>query len=154
MRSRYVCALLPVVLVVLASGCGDSGNVSGVVRYKDGPLKFGTVQVRGSDGVVHATLIDSEGNYTISGLPSGPATVSVTCRDQREVDQTQKLAGRGPSPTPRTGSLVARTTPPGKGEARKVAEWSLIPVSYADFDKSGLNYTVRSGSNQFDIDLK
>ncbi|MBN9119802.1 MAG: hypothetical protein J0I06_11695 [Planctomycetes bacterium] len=141
---------LPVAAVALVSGCGDSGELTGTVRYRDRPLSFGTVQVRGSDGVIRTGPIAADGTYTIAGLPSGATAVSVTCRDPRELEQ------RRPKRTSGKGGPEGRIAqqPAGAAGGAGRTDFSLIPVVYSDLDRSGLGTTLRSGVNRYDVDLK
>jgi len=128
--------------VLLAAGCAGKGDLVGTVTYKGQKLRFGSVQVRGSDGVVRTGQIDAEGGYVVPGVPAGPATVAVTCQDPRQAEYTRSASRSGRAAQ---GSRV--TQAPGQR-----GNFSLIPEKYSDLDKSGLQATVR-GTTAFDIEL-
>jgi hypothetical protein len=148
MWTRWTKLTLPVAAVVLLSGCGGPGDLTGTVRYRDQPLPYGTVQARGADGLVREAPVGPDGTYTISGLPLGPAALSVTCRAPREVDRTPARAAGGRS------ASDARLSQPAGRTVDRTAETSLIPAVYSDLDRSGLSFTLQPGANRCEIDLK
>jgi hypothetical protein len=132
----HTCVLLA---AVLAAGCARTGELTGSVTHRGNPLDGGTVQVRGSDGIVRTAAIGPDGRYAIADLPDGPAAVSVTSPQPRGREPAPSSVRRGrESPGARTRGL-----PPG----------APTPDPYSDLDQSGLSTTVRSGRNTFDFDL-
>jgi hypothetical protein len=128
-----------IVLVLLlgAFGCGR-GDVSGRVTYKGKPLVWGTVQMEGSDKILKQGNIKSDGTYAIHGVATGDAGVAVSSLNPKSSDfQPIQREGR----------------PPRK--PRPVVEgWFPIPGEYQDLVKPKLSFTVKSGKNTYDIDLK
>jgi hypothetical protein len=134
--------LIPI-LAALAGGCTDTAELTGTVRHRGEPLRFGTVQVRGTDGLVRTSPISSDGSYAVPGLTPGTVAVGVTCRDPREVEYSRALAAGT-----RAGSVT-------KGpRVNPSANYAIVPEVYADLNRSGLGTTLHSGENQYDIDLK
>jgi hypothetical protein len=113
-------------LSLLACGCGGKlpGRISGAVTLDDAPLHTGTVVFHPASGGANAYgTIDKKGNYSVS-----------TGTDQGLVLGEYAV------------TVVATTGPPPEGKL-------LIPARYGNAQKSGLRFTVNSGSNQFNIPL-
>jgi hypothetical protein len=135
----FVRPLVAAALVALtATGCGGRGDVSGKVTYKGKPLVWGTVQFEGSDNLVKQGNINSDGTYSVRGVAAGEARAAVSSINPKSSDFQLRRGERGPRTTPR---------PEVKG-------WFPIPEKYDTPFKSGLTYTVKSGQNTIDIDLK
>ncbi len=123
-------------LVLAAGGCGKStGTISGKVLYQGKPLPGGYVNFT-SEGAIPATKtssIQEDGSYSVSGMPVGPAKISV-----------QGLAAR------RLAAL------PGQGEKDSQPQQKevFVPPQYGNTDTSGLKYEVKSGKQPYDIELK
>ena len=148
MLIRCVKIALLSAVAALSIGCGQSGDLTGNLSYRGQLLRFGTVQVRGEDGIVRSAEIGPDGTYLVKGLPPGAAKVSVTCRDPREVEYSRSLAfgGRGYSNPKDSGQVIGLDITP--------ADFSLVPAIYAELDRSGLETKLNAGTNFFDIDLK
>jgi hypothetical protein len=137
---RCLCRAATVALLTLAAlGCGGRrGDVSGKVTYQGKPLVFGTVQFEAGDGTFKQANIDKDGNYAIQGLPVGEAKAAVNSPDPNSGD-FQPLRREGdPPPPPRP----------------KFTGWFRIPADYQNLAKPQLSYTIKSGQNSIDIELK
>ena len=133
-RPSGVIALLTLVVV----GCGGRGDMSGKVSYKGKVLVFGTVQFEAADKTFKQANIDSDGNYSVPGVPVGEARVAVSSANPQSSDFQRLVRGeQKPQPLP-----------------KPVPGWFPIPTDYADINKARLTYTVKSGPNTYDIDLK
>jgi hypothetical protein len=130
--------VLPAAVLALAAGCGGRGDVSGKVTYQGKPLVWGTVQFEGSDGLVKQGNINSDGTYSVREVATGEAQVAVSSINPKSSDFQPRQAEGRPPPPPR---------PEVKG-------WFPIPDKYDTPHKSGLVYTIKSGPNTIDIDLK
>jgi len=148
MWNRVTIMGLLVTMAVAGVGCSRSSELSGTVPYRYRPLAFGTVQVRGADGMVRAVTIGPDGCYKIPELPTGITLVSVTCRDPHEMEFLPELTGR------ERGGVRSRRPAQSQTTSSGADAFSLIPTDYADLDRSGLSFTLATGANQFDIDLR
>jgi hypothetical protein len=134
-RSR---ASLAITFLILVSGCGRYGDVSGTVTHKGKPLVWGTVQFEGSDNMLKQGNINPDGTYSISGVAVGEAKAAVSSINPKSSDfQLRRPQEGGPKTPPRT----------------EVKGWFPIPTKYDTPFKSGLVYTIKSGDNTIDIDL-
>jgi len=134
MHKRHILFLAFVFCVVNLVGCGPSrGDLKGKVTYNGQVVKSGSVLVTGGNGEPKQGAIDREGNYSVDGIVIGQIKIGVS------------------SPEPK-GSAMRK-----KGdEAVKVDKtgWFSIPDKFADPQKSGLAFEIKSGPNTKDIDIK
>ena len=134
---RAALSMLAFSLLALATaGCGKStGSVSGKVTYQGKALPGGYVNFlsQGEKQVTKSSSIQSDGSYAVSGLPVGPAKISV-----------QGLKAR------RLASLPGQGGKENKVEQKEV----YVPDKYGNTETSSLTYEVKPGSQPHDIDLK
>ncbi|MBI1246801.1 hypothetical protein GC197_03025 [bacterium] len=122
------CCLLPLLI-----GCADSkAELKGTVTYKGAPLNSGSILFQCESGPVENADIQGDGTYVISGLPKGPAKVSVTV-----------------SKPPQPGPDGVITNEPGTYEPNPV----LIPNKYSNVESSGLTVDIKESQQTFDIAL-
>jgi hypothetical protein len=148
-------------LLPALAGCGTGkGTVSGKVLYKGKAVPGGYVTFRPADGRQNefTATIDENGDYEAT-VAAGEATI---CVDNRNLAND-----------PGDGKRVAPTLPPGiklppgfasggdrpAGPAPRAAEkqdgrYVPIPPKYYTAETSGLKYTVKRGSQQYDIVLE
>jgi hypothetical protein len=125
-------------LALLTFGCAGRGDVSGKVTYHGKPLVWGTVQMEGSDNLLRQGVINSDGTYVVRNLAAGEARVAVSSINPKSGDFQPIIKGTQKPPPPR---------PEVKG-------WFPIPQEYQDISKPKLTFTVKSGQNTWDIELK
>ncbi len=122
-------------------GCGKStGKVTGKVTYQNKPLEFGSVQLETSRGAF-VGQISSDGSYTVEGVPTGTAKVSITCQDPKYAAYMKQLSA----------SARDKSIPKPKGSPE---DFNKIPSKYGDFSTSGLTIDVKGGSQSHDINLE
>jgi hypothetical protein len=118
---------LSAVLALLLPGCGGGkGEVSGKVRFNGTTLSGGRVTFTSQKdpGASAYSMILEDGSYKVRGCPTGPVKITV---------QTVGRGVKGPGGRPAALALPAR---------------------YADPEKSDLEYNVRRGGQEHDIELK
>ncbi len=134
-------SLLGLLIGLTATGCGGMATVSGTVKYKNKLLKGGSIQFQASNGTVAESPIGSDGTYTAK-VPPGPAKVAIGSWDEEKAkairDKLVAMRGRG------TGKEPPKNFNPKELQGQSS---SLIPEKYADFTKSGLELTIKSGVN-------
>lgn len=129
-------------LAALAAGCGGepTGTVSGTVSLDGKPVPAGSVSVLVA-GVPYPSDI-KDGRYSAGPMPVGEAVVlvydppgeGVTMQLDKEQLEALRLAKKAP--------------PPPKAPPK------VVPPQYGDTTRSPLKTTVRSGANEFNIELK
>jgi hypothetical protein len=127
-------AVLSVAAVGLGCGSGGKGNakVSGTVKYKGNPLPSGTVTFFDEKKEIVGSTSIQDGSYAMEGVPTGKVTVSVTTPPAVKPNpkqQTKNMPGDPPLPV------------------------LPIPPRYGDAAKSGLSLDVKSGDQDFPIEL-
>src|SRR5205809_302458 len=81
------------VLMLVAVGCAGRGDVSGKVTYKGKALVFGTVQMEAADKTFKQANIESDGTFSIPGVPVGEARVAVSSTNPHSSDFQPLHAG-------------------------------------------------------------
>jgi hypothetical protein len=155
---------LGLALLLGAVGCGGSGqaNVSGQVLFKGAPLPGGRVTFRPANPKANSVSValDEQGNYT-AVLPVGEVQVSV---DNRELEQRPSLPSGGLKPNlplsedarkklgrDKPGSEASKST---TGEPKKSpGKYIALPSKYYTAEESGLQFTVKPGSQKHNIEL-
>jgi hypothetical protein len=139
-------------LATAAAGCG-SGTVRGKVSYKGQALGGGTVvfTVPGK-GSVRAE-IGEDGTYTASNCPPGRAKLTVETASAQPAGIRDPRAGPSAGMRPPPGAVPEGADASFYQAIPKKGKYVAIPAKYNDPDKSGLEYTVHSGSQGFNIDL-
>ena len=130
LRAR-ICPLL-MLAILCAAGCGNPKYpVTGKVQFKDGtPLPGGLITFSPVDPSNHTgarAYIDLDGAFTMSTDSEGDGS----------------LVGRY--------KAVIRPPSQGKGEDDPLSKVPMIDLKYLSFEKSGLEFEVKPGPNEFVI---
>jgi hypothetical protein len=129
-----------------ATGCAKpEGDVGGKVTYKGKNLEYGTVTFLSSDGGSYQADIQSDGSYSLKGVPAGPARVAVACIDPKGLEEHKKLVEDNRNKL--KGNMKGTVT-------FNADKYAVIPKRYRDADESGLQLDVKGGQNVYNIDLK
>jgi hypothetical protein len=139
--ARFALAAALAASLTALTGCGaGTGSVSGKVTFNGAPRPGGSVQFLTPGGAFVAE-IGPDGSYSLSGVPTGPAKISVTCQDPRYAEYMNQLAAAGRD---------------SKAKRPKVRpeDFNRIPARFNDPTTSGLAYEVGSGSQTHNIDLR
>jgi hypothetical protein len=136
-------AWLLLLLAGALSGCGrsrPSGTVTGKVSYKGQTVPSGTVAFFGAADQVASAPIGPDGIYTATDVPLGQ--VKVTVNTPRPVAELKKAAKQ----------MKKRF---GKGNDFPESTDSVsVPEKYGDPTKSPLGFTVKEGTQPYDIEMK
>lgn len=121
------------------------GTLTGLVTYKGNPVVVGTVVAHCSDGVRRTATLDSQGRYTIEGIPHGKVQVGVISRDPTRGMLRQLKMAKASDRLPEEDRETDRPGVSGK--------WFATSTSYEDPRWSGLETTVE-GMTEFPINLQ
>ena len=141
MRERCACsaAMLFASLVLLATGCGKSGEpvgtVSGKITYQGQPVTEGSVSFNNDRlGASGTGEIQPDGTYQLAtqgaGLPPGSYKVCIVPPMEEQSTSSQLAASLEPKEMPD------------------------IPQKYRSFQTSDLEATVQEGTNELDFDMQ
>jgi hypothetical protein len=142
-------------LMALIAGCGgtnphsvDHAEVTGKVVFQGKPVTGGQVTfVTVKGGFAASGHIEENGNYKVDA-PIGEVIITVNNTMLQSRQGGAKKGGGGPpKDIPHPKQSVAEE-PPIKGQ------WMQIPSQYAESTTSDLRYTVTSGAQTHDIELK
>src|SRR5262249_53455771 len=134
-------------MVMSPLGCGESGpemaRVSGTVTYQGKPVPKGAIACVATDpGRPNATgKLDANGYYRLQtreagdGAQLGDYDVTISSRD----DTPMNIGGQ---------NVVPQFIPKKAAQPQR-----LTPAKYEDPKTSGLRRTVKSGSNEFNLEL-
>jgi hypothetical protein len=121
--------------LLLAAGCGAGrGELKGKVTYQGKTVTSGSVLVLGQDGVPRSGLIREDGSYSVPDVRVGAVKIAVT--------RPEPAASSA-----RPGKYGTRKPPPAD------PHWFPLPARYAEFETSGVTFTVEKGANEFDVVL-
>jgi hypothetical protein len=141
-------------LLAVCAGCSSSsqGTISGKVTYQGKPVPAGTVvfvpQVQGGSFVAHIR----DGEYKVENCPVGPAKIAVST--PANTDPMKRMMGSKMKRPPEIEEKLGRGgSADGSSSSPTDAPAVSIPPRYQDPEKSGLSYTVTSGSQVHDIDI-
>lgn len=142
--------VLPLLCLVVALGCYKNpaapATLAGKITYKGAPVTAGMVTFFPKNGGVYTAVIDPNGSYAVSEIPTGEMVVTIeteSANPNRKVPTYGgKAGGEGMSPVPQ-----------GQGSGTAGGAYVKIPAKYADKDKSGLTVTVTPGKQTKDFEL-
>lgn len=140
-RRRGLVLLVFLVPVAIMAGCGSkSGTISGKVTYQGKPVEGGSVNFlsEGPNATMKTGGIQKDGSYSVSGVPVGPAKVTVQGMKARKLlipAALQKEQG-------------------GVKEVKTEQSEVYVPPKYSKTETSDLKYDVKSGKQEHDIELE
>ncbi|QJW94935.1 hypothetical protein [Frigoriglobus tundricola] len=133
------------------AGCGGSGTatVEGKVTLDGQPVSAGRVVFRSADGKNTAIAkIAPDGSYRVLDVPCDTMKVSVNPLDKLERIKLQREANGAKGKGARAPEARAQS-----GAAEAIESSVKIPEKYQDPDASGLTFTVKSGTNTYNIEI-
>ena len=136
-------------LALLAAGCGGGkGTVTGEVTYDGKPIPWGRITFLGQEGKkVPRSAWIINGQYTIKDCPTGPVKISV---EPLEARAAPKDVGKMAEMAKEHGHV----DPPPEVIGKKLDIPRDVIERYGNPETSGLEYTVESGDNTNNIELK
>ena len=162
--SALCCSLA---LIIGCSGASKS-KVTGVVSYKNAPIKGGNLIMSSESGGSYSAIIQPDGTYSISDVATGTYTVTIETEslnpdkkapksaagdkaDQRNKmqDEYMKAMGKG------GGENKSGAGDVGSGASKEdlAKIYTKIPTKYGSKATSGIQVDVGSGATVKDIPL-
>jgi hypothetical protein len=152
-------------VAISAIGCSSRARVSGRITFENKPLPAGRVTFVGANGQASDPANIDNGRYEASNAPIGECKIKV------ETLFLAQMIGSMPGMPAMPGMGPAGINLADKGMSKEALEkiqpntdlakmkemtegmFVEIPPEYADPDRTPLVFTVKSGSNQHDIEL-
>jgi hypothetical protein len=150
-------------LLTAAVGCGaGTGTVKGQVTYQDKPVPGGLIMFVPTDSKHNSVTaeIDENGNYELTA-PVGEVRISVDNQNLKPPEPSGppslppdllKKIGKVPH-APKKGEAPPEA-PAEAGGTKPRGKYREIPSKYYQIETSKLTYTVTSGPQKKDIELK
>lgn len=156
---RILLSISIVVFTLVGAGCSSSstGDISGTVTFQGKPVVSGTVSVIGPEGNPVGTVIQPDGTYKMTGIQTGssiflvasPAPAGeVAAAGAGKPGKGDILDGK-PDAASEAGPAAGTTLSPDQ-----LKKWVAIPNKYLDPNQTDLKFTVSSGANTFNIEMK
>ena len=139
LKKAFACATL----CTLLAGCGGSGlaTVEGKVTVDGQAVRGGRVTFQSADGKSTVLAkIALDGSYRALDVPHGAMNVTVAGLDKFERRKIQH-------------GVKGKRTSESEARAEAIESSPKIPEKYKDPDASGLTFTVKSGTNTYNIEL-
>jgi hypothetical protein len=137
------------------AGCGQqTGHVSGKVIYNGQPLPGGRLTFRPADPELNSVpaLIGADGSYEATP-PVGEVTIAVDNSELRPPEPGQRPGLPPGFKLPGQGGAVKAGGAAESAEGKLTGKYVPIPEKYYQAETSGLKYTVKKGSETYDIKL-
>ena len=139
--------------VVLIGGCGQElprGRVHGTLKYQGKPFP-GTVIFIAKDNKTHTAELKADGSYEVDGVALGPIKVSIQ-------QPAPRYAVKGEFDVPNSNAKGVSDEKAGKTAAQYDPQpkpsGPRIPMQYADSNKSGLDFELKSADQEWSVELK
>ncbi len=142
-KTRRIAAMMLLVLLVGAGGCGKTATVTGNVTYQGRPVTYGSVIFLNADRTARSCAIATDGSYRVEGVLPGAVNIAVISRDPAK----GRSAVRGRKSTSPAKTAEASPSVPAMG-------WFPLPSRFESPAASGLSFDVSPGLSSHDIEMK
>lgn len=146
---------------LLAAGCGSKGNITGKVTYNGKPLTGGMVTFLPEEGkAAFNAKIDKEGNYHLAKVSIGKMRIGVVSLSSRlppspmMAKMMKEMKAKKKEFTKEELDKMPAEYRETLSPSSELANEVPIPKQYNDPEKSGLEYTVIGGEQEYNIELK
>jgi hypothetical protein len=148
-NARLLFAVALCLALAALAGCGKGrATVNGKVTLNGKPLTTGTVSFIGGPSDTGSGHINADGTYAVPDAPLGDCKVTV--QTPRAMGGVQGM----PKPPAGMKGMPKEMLPPGAEEGSKAVRVVPAPEKYGSPDTTPVTYTVKKGTQTFDIDLK
>jgi hypothetical protein len=143
---RWLIRVSPLLVVGIFLGCGTkTASVSGKVTYQGKTLTSGTVTFYSQDAKLQGSgNIGSDGTYTVTRAPVGKVKATVVV----------PVVVNPPAPAMKMDPAKMGSPEISKEAKATAVKPVAIPDKYSDPQNSGLEYEIKSQSNEINIELK
>jgi hypothetical protein len=154
--------LLVLFLGLAAAGCGSAtGEVTGKVLFKGKPLSGGAVSFFPASGKgSNTSRIKEDGTYTVINVPVGTVKIVIAPPAAGQLDPKLKMlaeavkSGKTKLSQEELDKMPQEFRDAIEAGGSSSGPSAKIPKEYTDPEKSVLEYTVTSGKQTHDIELK
>jgi len=167
---RTIAVGLAVLTALLASSCSGRAKVTGRVTFNGKPLPAGRITFVSADGKASDPAEISDGAYQVHNAPIGECKIKVETGYLMTMMKAMPGMGGMPGmgnmgqpdmgksgtkmPDDKKGMMTKNVTEDMAGMKDKIADYLvIIPEDYAILEKTPLTFTVKSGSNTYDVPL-
>lgn len=156
---RLTLAALVGSLLGLTQGCGPGqGEVHGLVKYQGKVVSLGSVVMVGGNRIPVVGRIESDGTYSVKGVPAGMVHIAVVSPNPAGVANSvlrSPLRWKGPANLKtKIGRQTAQNDETETIAKAARAKWFPLPKKYEDPDTSEITAEIHRGANTFDIELR
>jgi hypothetical protein len=140
--------------IVLVSGCGNSGKLSGKVLYKGQPVPKAQIGFLCDNGYFGSATADDSGNYTVGNLPIGRVRIGVKNFTQGMADIQSNFMQKsiqGAGGKDKSGDIQQSMEGMMKMSGSKGGGFVALPEKAIDPERSGISAQVKGGRQDFDI---
>jgi len=145
-------------LLLMAAGCGgSSSSVSGKITFRNNPLHGGTVTFSGPGETpwTKTAQIGDDGSYTLNGVPTGQARITVETDTAKPANPQAKQMASKMMPKGDKMPEGAEHSPFFQMKQQQSGDkYVAIPQKYKKPETSGLTYEVKRGKQEHNINLE
>jgi hypothetical protein len=165
---RFLSILALVGLLSVVMGCSKpTGSITGKVTFKDAPVKGGSITFSSTEGLPQASgVILEDGTYSIPSITAGSYKVLINTEQYNPnkggsgFDKGRKQQPGNPKANEKEdipGKTIpggASSNPADMAAAKSGERYVKIPEKYNKAETTDLTYTVVSGAQTKDFELK
>lgn len=128
--------------------------MKGKVTFKGKLLPAGTIAIVGKENRIGHGYINKDGTYEVKNAPVGEVTITVQTPSPGRGGMNPPQAPPGVK-NPGIPSMPKEFVPGGADEKTELPkDYEPAPAKYGKVETSDLKYTLKSGTQTIDIDLK
>jgi hypothetical protein len=115
--------------LLLVAGCGGPGTLTGKITFKGQPMPGGMVSVYDGSFARRDGQIQNDGTYTVRNITPGPVKIGVR-------------------------SVIGHPIFHPEDHENPFGPYRHIPMKYSDPDRSGFATEIKSGKQEYEIEIK
>jgi hypothetical protein len=139
--NRFLITFLQTLALMTLMGCGNTSEVRGTVKVNGETVNSGNIVFIAEDGHQESAVI-MDGSYAIPKAPIGKVKITiVSTKPTAGIPHAGRMAGAPPE-------IQAKAS--GTSGPKKFVD---VPKKYSDEKTTDLTYEVKSGKQEYNIDL-